>query len=207
MKSPIRLLKSPLRKKKVREPAASYYAHPRLSSSSLTPPNFSSLAADDADQDAGDESKPKLVWALHGAQTWWPALLYASLDDLENSVSPSLYIKDPESYQNFQMHVGALKRFNKGLKNEAVVFLGRPLGDFRLVHDKKSYKRFFGKQMKRMHAAVICKPKVFSMDKKEYFAFHMGLDEAMKRAEMKEKLEEGFWAKKAFEAWASATRS
>jgi hypothetical protein len=158
----------------------------------------------DPDEDARVNFEPKIVWALYGAQTWWPALLYPSLDDLENAVSPSLYTSDP-AYQKFQTHVTVMKRFNKGLKIKAVVFLGRPLDDFRLVHDRKIYRRFYGKQMKRMHSSVICKPEMFSMNKQEFFAFHMGLDEAMRRSGMKESIEESFWAKKAFEAWSSAS--
>eukprot|EP00980_Cylindrotheca_fusiformis_P030391 scaffold24748_cov152-Cylindrotheca_fusiformis.AAC.1 len=211
MKSPIRIVNKIRKKMRSPQPEASptaYYAHPRLSSASLKAAtlkqaNLNDLVSDDEEEE--EEIKPKLVWAIHGTQTWWPALLYPSLDDLDKVVRASLLPNDPESYQKFQLHVLALKQFNKGLNNQAVVFLGRPLGDFRLIHDRKSYRRFFGKHMVTMHSKVLCKPKVFSMNEKEYFAFHMGMDEAMSRADMKEKMEESFWAKKAYEAWAKET--
>jgi hypothetical protein len=56
-----------------------------------------------------------------------------------------------------------------------------------------------------MHSSVICKPEMFSMNQREFFAFHMGLDEAMCLSGVNESCEESFWAKKAFEAWSSAS--
>ena len=132
-----------------------------------------------------NDSKPKLVWAIFEPDIWWPALLYPSLEDFESNICPQLKDRgDYSCYQEVCKHLAAIKHFNKGTTLETVVYLGRSIHDFRLVRDRKNtIQRFGGDKMERMKKNVICQPQAFVTminRKKEYFAFHNGLDEAMR---------------------------
>jgi hypothetical protein len=150
------------------------------------------------------KKKPKLVWARFG-QFWWPAILYPNLKEFDADVRSKLVSNtDPTSYTAFQIHLKALIRFNKGSSHEVILFLGRSLHDFRIVRGRdkrKHYRCFFDRRKtKKMHKSVICKPESFAMNKNEYFAFHLGLDEAMKRSDKHEGCRVSY-SKQAFNAW------
>eukprot|EP00980_Cylindrotheca_fusiformis_P010389 scaffold2308_cov103-Cylindrotheca_fusiformis.AAC.8 len=145
---------------------------------------------------------PKLVWAPFG-KVMWPAILYPSLKEFDTDVHTKLKT-NPSAYNAFQIHLKALTHLNKGSNYEVLLFLGRSLHDFQFVRGRnkqKHYKCFSDSETsKTIRDKVVCNPEAFGMDKKEYFAFHLGLDEARKRSGEREGSRVSY-SKQAFNAW------
>lgn len=133
-------------------------------------------------------------------------MLFPSLKEFDAEVRSRLST-DPVSYNAFQLHLQALVHFNKGVNHSAILFLGRSLHDFRIVRGAKNtgkqhYQCFLScrKLTKLVHESVVCNPEAFGTNKRDYFAFHVGLDEAMKRTGEREGSRLSY-SKQAFNAW------
>ena len=149
--------------------------------------------------------RPKLVWAIFKPGRWWPALLYPSVDAFETNICPQLRDRDGKSYEEICKHLAAIKYLNKKSKCEPVVFLGRSILDFRIVRNRENtIQRFGGENFETIARTTMCMPEAFSFNKREYVAFHNGLDEAMcliaKKSD-KSSLLNANWRNRAEQAW------